>query len=552
MARKKVLLLTSTATKSTVQDSISISYGLYLLKNTLINNGIECDIYDLELISENDCLESIINNRYDIIGMSVTHCNMQSDLSFMFQIKKTVRGLGRKCLFIAGGMSATLNYEAWLNSDVFDLIFIGYAEETLLKVCKQYNLNSNMADLTSFLHGVRGVAFRDNDGEIIFKPAKPLTSKDFVNKMYTLALEMEVPYYKYWDFMKRKGTDALLLNNRSYVIENARLYTSSKCLAKCGYCCCPAFISSAQKTSSAPVMLSAEQVFNLIVHHVQKYNARSFSFNDEDFLVGNKIGINRITQLCDLIITAKIEGKIPDEIRFSCQTRASDFLIKGSNNKFTVNIPLIQKMAEAKFHNVSLGIETFSERLLRAPSVNKPTVSSSDYHNVLNAMMEHKLFPTINLIIGIPEETPDELVSTIEQTMTYVDKPCQISVTTRMNSFPGAPIYCSEDYPARYKTWENPETQKIVYISDYYVTKSEIIANLVDNLENNKWLELAKWKNKYQLDDSQIIPRIAIALCVFSVVTQYFGRDELNSQICNKMDMLFSSIKTSNMNKGNQ
>lgn len=543
MHRNKVLLLTSTATPSTVQDSISISYGLYLLRNTLINNGIECDIHDLELVSEKECLSAVKNNKYDVIGMSVTHCNMQSDLTFIGNIKKTIDSVGGKCLFIAGGMSATLNYEAWLQSGMFDVLFIGYAEESLLKVCERYGRNDDTDEFTRFLHEVAGIAFRDTSREIIFKPSRPLSAKDFVHKMYTLALEMDVPYYEYWDFMRRKKTEALSLNSRSYVIENARLYTSSKCLANCGYCCCPAFIPAAQKTSSAPIMLTAEQVFDLVLHHVQKFKARSFSFNDEDFLVGNKAGINRVLQLCDLIVAAKMDGKIPEGIRFSCQTRASNFLVNDTDKTPEVNVRLIKKMAEAKFHNVSLGIETFSERLLRVPSVNKPKVSTRDYQKVLDAMMEHALFPTINIIIGIPEETPDELISTIEHTMSYVDKPCQISVTTRMNSFPGAPIYNSKDYPAYYNTWENPDTHEVIHIPDYFIPRDPVIASLVESLENEKYRELDHWKIKYQLDRSQVIPRIAIALCSFAVVTKHLGRHELNIKISHKLDELFSSIK---------
>lgn len=541
----KILLITSTSGLRTVQDSIAISYGLYLLKHSLNIHGIDCDVCDLELISESQCLDNVKNSTYNIIGMSVTHMNMQADLEFLYALKKTVTESKRKCLFVAGGMSSTLNHDAWLKGG-FDVIFLGYAEETLLKVCENYYNNIELNELRSFLRETDGVAFRYENGEIQFNPSKPLSEKVFEHQKYTLAMGMEVPYKEYWDFIRSKGTDALSMNNRSFVIENARLYTSCKCLAKCGYCCTPTFLPASQKTTTThQLLLSAEQMCNLVIHNVQKYKAMSFSLNDEDFIGGNRIGIKRVINFCDLIITSKKNGEIPEEIRFSCQTRASNFLVREPNNKTTVNIQLIKKMAEAKFHNVSLGIETLSERLLRSPSVNKLGVSINDYHVVLDTMMKYGLFPTINLIVGIPEETPEELIKTIEQAMDYIDKPCQISVSPKMYSFPGAPIYDSKDYPARYKTWENPITKDIIKISDYYIPKDKRIAYLVEHLENNTLLEIEELKKRYKMGKSQIIPRIGIALCTFSVIARYLCHDKLKNRIDNKLDHLLNNIHLS-------
>jgi radical SAM superfamily enzyme YgiQ (UPF0313 family) len=535
--KNKVLLITSTSTSSTIQDSISISYGLHLLKNKLNRQHIECDIIDLEIMTENESLENVRVGMYNIIGMSVTHCNMKADLAFLHALKTTVNETKRNCLFIAGGMSATLDHQTWLRGG-FDVICLGYAEETLVKLCETYSPSVDLEPFRLHLNEIDGVAFRDNNGGIIFNPSIPLSKEEFENKMYTLAMEMEVPYNQYWKFMKRKGTGSLSINNRSYVIENARLYTSSKCLAKCGYCCCPAFLPISQQTVAKSLMLSAEQVHNLVVYHVHKYKARSFSFNDEDFLIGNKQGINRAIMFCDLIMGSKRKGEIPEEIKFSCQTRASDFLKKDVKNKSVVNHRLIKKMADTKFHNVSLGIETFSERLIGCPSINKPKVSVRDYHNVLDAMMKQGLFPTINLIIGIPEETPTELINTIEETMAYVDKPCQVSVSTKMSAFPGAPISNSEDYPTHNIQWENPISKEIIRIPDYFIPRDKILAKMIESLEQDKLIELENLRKRHNMSQSEIIPRIGISLCTFSVIAKKLGCDVLNIKINNKIDQL--------------
>ena len=538
-AINKVLLITSRSISNSIQDSLAIPYGLYLLKNHLNKNGAIYDVFDLGFKPESECLDKIKQGNYNIIGISVTHWNMVSDLDFLYTIKKIVNSAKKNTLLLAGGFSATLNYKEWLNCG-FDLICVGYAEDTLLKICENYSSEKNKEELISFFGTLSGAAFKNLSGKAVFNHSKPLSKEDFEYKMFTSAMNIDIPYMEYWDYMNKRATGILSINKRSYVIENARLYTSSRCLANCGYCCCPAFLSVAQKTFANLYMLSAKQIYELVVYHVKKYGAKSFSLNDEDFLIGSKSGINRVMEFCDLIIQSKKNGEISEDIKFSCQTRASDFLIKDTNQKKIVNFPLIKKMTDAKFHNVSLGIETFSETMIKLPSINKPYACIEDYHHVLEAMMEVGLYPTINLILGIPEETPEGLISTIEQTIKYIDKPCQVSAATKMLSFPGAPIWNSKDYPTENIIWENPITKEKVSIPIYYKPQNKKIADLIESLEENKLSEIESLKLKYGLEKSQFVPRIAISLCTFKIIVKSLGYDELSIKISNKLEELIN------------
>ena len=533
--KSSVLLITSAATQNTVQDSIALSYGLHLLKNTLDIHDIGCEVVDLEITSADQCLEIFEKGGFNIVGISVTHSNMIADLDYLHRLKNLARKIGRQTLFIAGGMSATLNYRDWLKGG-FDVILTGYAEESLLDLCRNYSRETDTAALNAYLGKADGVAFKTVAGETVFNPSKVLTEEYFQHHMYTLPMGMKMPYDRYWDFMRSRNTGALSMNNRSFVVENARLYTASKCLANCGYCCCPAFVPTSQNSSSGAFMLSAEQIYDLVVDNVAKHGARAFSINDEDFLVGSVNGIKRVADFCDLVIKGKRATELPVEIRFSCQARASDFLVPGSDKTKEVNFSLIRKMAEAKFHNVSLGIETFSQRLVKSPSVNKPGVSVDDYHNVLKAMMEHGLFPTINLIIGIPEETPEELLQTIEDTLCYIDQPCQVSVNIKMSAYPGAPIWNSECYPTKDQVWTHPESGEEIKIPLYYIPRDSKLARIVENLERDVHVEVALLKERHGMTADYILPRIALALCAFNSISKQLGNTDLSNRITAKLD----------------
>ena len=115
--------------------------------------------------------------------------------------------------------------------------------------------------------------------------------------------------------------------------------------------------------------------------------------------------------------------------------------------------------------------------------------------------MDCGLFPTINLILGIPESTPEELLTTIRQAMGYIDKPCQLSIAHRMHSFPGAPIWGRKGYSTSFHTWTHPSTNETMKIPYYFIPEDERMASLIDQLEHGSFAILeemrtaANWEN---------------------------------------------------------
>jgi hypothetical protein len=158
-------------------------------------------------------------------------------------------------------------------------------------------------------------------------------------------------------------------------------------------------------------------------------------------------------------------------------------------------------------------------------------------------MMDCGLFPTINLIIGIPEEMPDELLQTIEQTMCYVDKPCQVSLNIKMYAYPGAPIWDSADYPTKNEIWIHPETGEKITVPRYYLTKNRQLAEMLENLEQDTQVEVECLKTSHNMGNSHIMPRLALSLCVFNVIAKKLGAQNLSDRIRQKLDDLICAEK---------
>jgi|TARA_B100001964_G_scaffold230100_1_gene283147 radical SAM superfamily enzyme YgiQ (UPF0313 family) len=536
--RLKVLLSTSKCAAADVNyDALAPHLGLYRLKNHLGENNFQCDVFDVELDSEKNCIENVERGLFAIIGVSVTHWNMASDLDFLWKLKGAAIKSGQKCLFIAGGQSATQNYKQWLECG-FDLIVLGYGEDTLLNICERYSKNRE-APIWELFHDLRGVAFLGQNGNEFFNPSVPLTKAEFERLSFTQVMELDLPYHRYWDHLREKAS-YLIVNNRSYVIENARLYTSNRCLATCGFCGCVTFLQDAQGAKVPFSMLSASQILQLIIYHVERYGAKSFSFNDEDFLLGNRIGIERGLKLCELISESKKRGEIPEDTKFSCQTRPRNFFIWDKNRNGSLNHKLLEEMRKARFHNISLGVETFSERLLRCPSINKDDFTTDNIHTVLKGIMDYGLYPSMNLIVGIPESTKDDLREMIQTTLDYLKRPCQVCLSNEMRAFPGAPNWHSKDFPTTYKTWTNPITGQNSKIIFYYIPKDEKVAVVIGQLEKttNEMLDEVRVSNNW--DNLQLMPRTVVALSKFKAIAKIMDEGELLQRADNMMVKMLS------------
>lgn len=536
--KPNVLIFTSKVPSDETPDSLTVPIGIYSLQHVLKSDGIRCDVIDHQFNTESDYLENVENGLYDIIGISVTHWQMQEDLSFLHVLKSICRRNNKQCLFIAGGIQATINYPQWLDGG-FDLVCLGYAEDTLLDIC--HRIAHASSPIHELFKNCEGVAFLNKDGVVHHNPTKSLSNHDFEQIMYGNVLRMNLPYPNYWEFIRERAAGILKANNRSYIIENGRLLTTSKCMAKCGFCCSPNFLKNAQGATAKPLCLSPQQVMELIVHGVSKYGAKSFSINDEDFLIGNTYGIERAIAICDLIVTAKQKNEIPRDIRFSCQTRAHCFLSRNADGSRSVNHQLMQALSRAGFHNVSIGVETFSDRLLKSPSINKG-VTSKNLHAVLHGLIENNLYTSINLILGIPEGTIGELLDTIWQALEYTDKPCHINLAIRMLSFPGSAIFDMDKYPTFDSIFVNPDNGKKILIKKYYKQHDPEMERILKQVEGATKGALEKFKSERNLGKSMLLPRLFISLIILSLIAKYANDDELSSVISRKIKHFYAGI----------
>ncbi len=516
----KVLLINGAS-----QDNIILAppVGLYKLQHYLAQRNVTCDVLVPDLDREECFLERTCAGEYAVIGISCSHWSMRADLERLWRFRQASTDTKRQVVFAAGGQEASQNYEQWLNNGI-DIVFLGFAERNFYTFCASYLSGRASGAFPQSVAAVDGVVFRDETGTTIFKPTEPLTAEYFEEITYTQAMTITVPYERYWDALRARMADTNA--GSSFVFEYVRLYTTSHCPRRCGFCNSQSFLPCSQQSLTPIHFLSADQVLDLVLENVRKHHARGFAFSDDDFPVGSVSGINRLRDFSRKMVALKQSGKLDKSLFFAIQARIADFVQTSPDGTRAVDLELLELMHRAGFRSIALGVESFSDRILRAPSVNKLGVSLADCHDVLRAMMRSGLVPLINLIIGIPEYTPDELADTLDVAMSYIAEGCEINITGPLYALPGAPLCSDSRYAVRSYEWINTHNGRTEYISSHFVPEHALIGEISDNYEPALSAELERVRQRYYFGDRILHKRVKNVIGIL-VVARLLGRDEM-------------------------
>lgn len=454
----KILLVNNPGTSELGYKAPSL--GLYSIKHYLEKNGYDVTFVDM-LLSNGDkhaLLSYIRDNEFAIIGYSATDETMLIDIDILEDILGISEG---KSWVIVGGNSPTCDHEQWLNLGI-DAVVLGYGEYPMLELCKAWG--DTLRTRNEKFSSIKGLAWR-SEAETHVQYAEKMSKEQFVEIFYTNALEMDVPYDVYIQHNADKAKK-LSYTNHNFVAESVQIYSMNQCPNFCGYCNSHTFLTYACGAKQPLMMLDAEQLYTLIIHNVNKYNAKRVSFFDDEFVASPR----RVIDLCNKIIAAKNEGIISRDVVFCCQARVVDFLKEGK-----ANIPLITAMKDAKFNHVSLGVESFNKKLLLTPIMNKHGYDGVTAFELLKTMKDIGLENQANVMLFVPESTREDILHDISYAIGLVEYGCAVAVTEAIFAFAGAPAYYNPLYRAECNSVHIQRTgQNVVQKRKFFALQSDM------------------------------------------------------------------------------
>ncbi len=312
----------------------------------------------------------IFKNKPDIVGIS---CPFSIQLSQTVNLSKLIKKINPKILIVVGGPGISVQPKIIIDKfKSIDICISGEGEESFLKIIKNYKPNPTLKSFSK----ISGLTFRYQN-KIITNPFQPITNLD----------KLPLPAYELIDFAKYQS-HPYLYKNRSSISENSiSLITSRGCPYNCVFC-------SVHLHSSKNYRFNSEQyVLNHLELLINKYNIRSFHFEDDNFSLNQ----NRFEKILDLIIqkNLKIKWDTPNGLRAD-----------------TMTFPLLKKMKKAGCQTLTIAIESGDQKVL--DTIIKKNLNLKNVNLVSKWCRQLKLKLAAFYIIGFPGEKIKNMKTTLD------------------------------------------------------------------------------------------------------------------------------------------
>ena len=307
----------------------------------------------------------------NLIGFSLVDSTVTSSLKFIEKIKD------KKIPIIVGGVASTFSYEKLLKTNLIDYVCIGEGEEALVELCNKLYNNEDTSN-------IQNIYTIDKSGNIIKNPLRPLVD---VNSLPT----PDFSIYEYSRFYKP------FFGN---IVRTLRIDTDRGCPMVCTYCAAP-LLRQISKESNCGNYYRVKDVDKIIEETKELVKMHDISFifmGAESFL---SMPIKKLRYFAERY---KNEVNIP----FTCQVRIDTFTEEKTK--------LLDEMG-CKSASVGLehGSEKIRDELLNKHLTNKQVIDG------FTELSKYNIVPGINNMIGLPDETRENIFETIEMNRIIFD-----------------------------------------------------------------------------------------------------------------------------------
>jgi len=369
--------------KAKVKSSVPVYFPLNLLiiAKPLLEKGYEVKLLDLNINNMN-IKETIIKTLDDFkpnyVGITFT-TPLYSQSLF---IAKIVKQQNSNITIVGGGVHISTDYSNTLKKSDIDIAILGEGDFKLLEIIKERDLEK-----------IKGIAYKKDD-QIIVNEKEPLL-KDLDDVPFPAVELINIHDYKV--------PHTFCLKNPVFPLE-----TSRGCVYGCTYCSKCVFGRLFRTKSVERVMQDIRKIVDLGYKEVHLF--------DDGFTTI----IPRAKEICRRIIKEKIP------LKFNCTDG-----IRADR----IDLELLKLMKKAGFYQVSFGVETGSEKILKA--INKG-LHLKDVENAFMLCRKAKIQTLAFFMFGLPEETEEDIKKTIKFAKKL--KP-DIAKFDIMIPLPGTPVF---------------------------------------------------------------------------------------------------------------
>lgn len=362
MRKNKILLLDIIR----MQDLFEEGLGIASLTACLRAENYEVEIQKYRENAIN--YERIYGYHPDIIGITCGSYNLRLVVKVCEQIKSD----HPEIIIYAGGYSPTFYYNEILdNTKAIDCLMRGEGELTIVDV-------TNILLSGGDLHNVKGIAFRDQDGQIVVTPPRPQIEN--------------------LDSLPMPARDIL----KQYKLNIAPLESARGCLGQCSFCSFKQFWVDASTQSAVCFReKTPERVIEEIKLVVEETGVNRITFVDGSYELSPKYHREKLRKIAQGILDNNLN------ISYYFSARISFIKFLGQD--------VLDLMIRSGFCGVFLGVESFCQADLDL--FKKGTTVEAN----IQALEECAKYP-FNVDIGLINFHPFSTFASLRQNAYYVHK----------------------------------------------------------------------------------------------------------------------------------
>ncbi len=336
---------------------------------------------------------------------------------------------------IWGGIHATLLPEQTLQHSLVDIVVVGEGEDTSIALAEAIRKKSPLKE-------VKGIAFKQ-DGQYVFTGLRPFVN---LNTQPPLALHL-VDLNRYREHML--GTD------------HAHVHCSRGCTFECAFCWDPIFHKRQFRKSDPSRILETMQRI------VRDYGIHGFLFHDDNFFIDLAWARDVMERIVKSDLGISI-GKLFIRADILCKLD-TDFL---------------NLLVRAGVKRLAMGVESGNQRLL---DLLKKRITLEQVIEANQKLIPFPIRPAYLFMMGLPTETPDELIQTIRFAERLIREHPKATRTFNIYTpYPGTELFkiavdhglkepkALSDWASLYyhgffkgSPWILPETRKLVEVMNY-------------------------------------------------------------------------------------
>ena len=356
---------------------------------TLLKEEFDLQVIDANgrNLSEEDTLVEMKTSQAELVLITALSVEWHNCYHKVAQLTKEVLG----CQTIMGGVYPTVSGDYVLEDDNIDWIMLGYAEGRINNICQM------ILDNDIRLEQEPGIGYK-KDGKISINP---------INTYIGDVQEMVKPDYSLIDlnlYISEEKSDNALVKREASII------TSYGCSYNCVFCATRTI--SGRKVAFRPV----EDILEEIEYLIKTYHIDSIRFLDDNILADKE----RAKTLFQEMLNRRYN------IKFQLMNTAA----------WLLDEEILDLMKAAGCYALTISIESGNARVLKE-IMHKP-LKKEIVPPIIKLCQERNIYVSANIVIGLPGESWNEILETLQFSEMCNPDFLQINIAT---VFPKTELY---------------------------------------------------------------------------------------------------------------